>query len=471
MCDTTTSPDARSSAQLLGPAVEMLDADTATKQRQVFDAVEYGVVEVSLSDIVSGGTVDLYPEIAEKDCFSISLRRGALVLQARGYVGLIPINDAVAVDVHPRVPISSLARMIEIGDGSPVSLRGLIRRYGTTPEGSPSLLDAYAESLLGDIDTIAARGGHHQYVRERGDASFPKGGVPFGRSMERHLARGKRHEVTASWFRLSAVTGPNRCLNYAIWFRGQRYCIMKPRKGSRRILSGLNRAFHLFKGVELDKSRQFLSDPIVADPDRLPAQYVHYGDALRLAKAIINERGIAFMGRGGELKLASLLIRMEDLFEAYLRNHLRRGMARLDPAIRVLDGNKGGPDGGRRPLFSSGRDTPAQPDIVLSRKLPEGREETPLLVEVKYGVREFPSRENLNQAIAYGIAYDCPSVVIALPRSGGVAGLHRIGTVSRMTLYRYVFDLDAEHLEDEEAAFAEAVHRLVANAATSQPRC
>ena len=48
------------------------------------------------------GRLLLDPEIENGDYFSVSLRRGALTLRTGGYVGYIPINDRIIVNVRPR---------------------------------------------------------------------------------------------------------------------------------------------------------------------------------------------------------------------------------------------------------------------------------------------------------------------------------------------------------------------------------
>lgn len=121
----------------------------------------------------------------------------------------------------------------------------------------------------------------------------------------------------------------------------------------------------------MDTTRSFLSDPLVSDPQRLPAIRAYYERALRLASVIARGAGVAFGERGGEVELASLVVNLEDAFEAYLRFVLTSGLHDFLPVVQVLDGNDTESDGGGKRLFDtvSQEDldpkSDATPDIVL----------------------------------------------------------------------------------------------------------
>ena len=160
------------------------------------------------------------------------------------------------------------------------------------------------------------------------------------------------------------------------------------------------------------------------------------------------------------VEMPSLLIKMSDVFEAYLRNVLARAATAAGWDLRVLDGNKHAPAGAaKKNLLDSGVAHAATPDIVLTggtTRQPDHR----LLIEVKYKpAKPTVDRDDLNQTLAYGVSYRTPEVVVAQPRAGGsaVAGLRPLGTLAGMNVSLYVFDLDAADLEDEERRFVQAV--------------
>jgi hypothetical protein len=78
---------------------------------------------------------------------------------------------------------------------------------------------------------------------------------------------------------------------------------------------------------------------------------------------------------------------------------------------------------------------------------------------------DVPSRDDLNQTIAYAASYRCDRVIVAQPRShdsGPLSGLRILGTIGGLTVYQYVFDLAASDLPEEEIRFTNEVATLAA---------
>ncbi len=106
----------------------------------------------------------------------------------------------------------------------------------------------------------------------------------------------------------------------------------------------------------------FLSDPLVTGAQALPAPRGHYRPALDLAVSVITQRAIVLGEGGGPVQMASVVLNMDALFEAYVRRSLERSAELENWAVQVLDGNK---PFGRRYLFSDNTAHIAQPDVVL----------------------------------------------------------------------------------------------------------
>lgn len=431
-------------------------------ERQVFEVEEQGFLEVPLSKLSSAGRLDLYPEVLGSDYFRLSLRQGYLALQAGGYVGLIPINDRVAIDVRPRVPIGNLDRLLQVTAYRPAALPPelVTRPYGTRLPSLPSLLDALTSALINALMPVEQDGLYRTYHQVVENTSFPRGRLLATETIRRNVARGLAHRATVTWFSQIIDNAPNRCLKYAIYYLAGRYMHIRPRrKGMLKLISELNRLYHLFDGVALDEARGFLFDPTVAEPSRLPSSRAYYEDALRLAVTIIRDAGVTFDGRSDAILMSSLLIDMDNVFESYVRALLSDGLAALSPEIRVLDGNKTGTSGGRKSLFDPPdlEEVHAKPDVVIRRI--NGTETHPLLLEVKYKpVLGTPDADDVHQVVAYAVSYRAPMVVLVHPtRVGRPSGLRRLGTIDDITLYVYAFDLSSADLQSEEAAFVQRI--------------
>jgi hypothetical protein len=141
---------------------------------------------------------------------------------------------------------------------------------------------------------------------------------------------------------------------------------------------------------------------------------------------------------------------------------LRPGRARPAAGPRArLDGRLGPPGGGRKLLFDQAPSSAATPDIVV--RSAGSLSNYPALLEVKYKPAEGdPDRDAINQAITYAASYRCDHVAVIQPRASatGAAGLKTLGTLGDITFYQYIFDMDADNLTSEEAAFGKAVRAL-----------
>ena len=131
-----------------------------------------------------------------------------------------------------------------------------------------------------------------------------------------------------------------------------------------------------------------------------------------------------------------------------------------------MDGKVNPPEGARGKVFDSVVSVDASPDIVLKASDGDHAAVTPMIVEVNYkpARSKKPKREDLNQAITYGVGYKADQVIIAQPRSRDLlfrSGLSRLGTIGRVEVSRYVFDLGATDLEAEEDRWSGEIRRLL----------
>ena len=418
----------------------------------------YGPVEIPLEEVLeSSGRLRLNPDIENGDYFAVTLKSGSLTLRARGFVGYIPLNDDLVVYVRPRVPVSNLARLVTLSGEPPTALTSL-RSYAPAEEWSDSLLDIYTGTLIGHVETIFSSGLMREYTRREEVSSFPRGRILLQPTIQRQYPRGIHHAAHVAWFERDADIAVNRCLKYAIWMLARRYMQLPDKTREQRTLHrGLNGLFPAFGGVELDHSRQFMEDPMVQGRRKLPTLRAYYRDALSVAAAIIEQRSVLIDSPGGSVRLPSIVINMNYVFEAYVRNVLHIHAETNDWPVEVLNGN----EEGRKDLFNRKPSEAATPDIVL-----KAGDATPLVIEVKnVPVREFFSeRDAIAQSVTYALSYRAKRVVIVHPRRSRyqLAGLSLQGIVNDVEVHQYRFDLGAADLEVEDARFGEAIGGLVA---------
>ncbi len=431
--------------------------------RSVYAAKEHGKVAIPLEHLIIEGILHIYPEVTGKNYFSIHLKDNKLVFQAGAYIGLIPVNDRVAIDVRPRVPLRNIEKILSFTEQPFVSLRLHARQYETTLEQPKQLLDFMADDLMQALAVIEQKGLHREYVLENHDTSFPRGRIQVSNTMQRHHAKGMKHRVAASWFSSSGNIGTNQCLKYALWYLAEHYRRVRPRRGHRKIVGSLNRNYLSFNEIDLDRSRSFLGNPVVINPAWMPTNRAYYQQSIQIAKAIIRDRGITFDGRKDEILMASLLVNMEKAFEEYIRKVLQNGMAMISSEISVFDGNKRIPGGARKKLFDDVEMPEVTPDILCDRiDNSTDLAGLPIIIEIKYKpITELPERSDLNQAITYGVSYRAHHVVIVHPRvQASHAGLNFLGRLGGMLIYGYAFDLSPKDLYKEEIAFVNDIYEL-----------
>lgn len=427
-----------------------------TKHPIVYRAREYDPVEVPLSDLLNPkGRLRLNPDVESKGYFTIQLTKGVVRLQARGYVGLIPLNDRVVIDVRPRVPVGNLGHLLRVSGYVPSSL-GAERPYATDSTWNESLLDLLAGWLVARVDVIASEGLLRLYEQREETTSFPRGRVLADVTLTRLRSRGIRHQAVSSWFARTADNPANRCLKYAIWFIAGRLAFLGSRTASRRLLlQRLGALYELFSSVPLEHSLSFLSDPLVTGARATPSLRHYYRPALDLAVAIVRRYAVDVEMTHRGVNLPSMVLDMDSIFEAYLRNILQAEAEQARGGVDILDGNAAG----RKPLFDDPPSVNATPDIVF--RAAERR--WPLVIEVKnVPVNGNSSREAIEQAVTYAATYRCNRVVLAHPRARDQdgAGLRLQGRIGDLAVYQYVFDLEAADLLAEESNFANSMFHL-----------
>lgn len=443
------------SAEAVAPSRLPEPWDGASR-RLIATVREHEPIEVPVRELLdAAGQLNLSKDAHGEDYFAVFLKKGRVQLQARGWVGVIPITEHVAVRVVPRVPVGNLLRMLRIAAYAPRQL-SFMREYATEEQWVNSLLDFYAAALLRHIEEVGSNGLLTRYERQEENSAFPHGRILVGPTLARVRPRGIRHRAIVSYFDRTADNAPNRCLKYALWFLAQHYASEPERTGAaRRLRQRINGLYNLFEGVALDHRLGFLNDPEVAATRPLPTLRAYYRDALDVALAIIDRHAVQIEVAGGALKMPSLVLNMNDVFESYLRNSLRAYAMERGWATAVLDGN----GEGKKPLFDTQPSEPAKPDIVL--RAPDGAH--PAVVEIKnVPVQGLSQRDSINQALAYALSFRCKRVVLAHPRGFDqpFAGMRFIGRVGDIELHQYIADLDASDLTAAEHAFGMAVEGL-----------
>lgn len=434
----------------------------ALPQRRVLTCREWEELRIDSNELVVGRHLQIYDDISGSKYLRAKISGDSVVFSTTHYVGHIPLNDRLALDVIPRFSISNLTRLLRLADQSPIPLERYVRSYMASHEALPSIFDDLAAAFVAAVANVVNEGLLTIYRQTERDTAFPRGRVLITPTVRKHQAYGVRHKVRASWHERTPDNAVNRLLKYTIWLLAQRFAAAAPRKGIGKIRTQLERYYRAFSSVRLDRSRMFLQSRDVLDTTRIPAVRSYYAQAVELALLLVRDNSLDLASHRGTIRAPSLLVDLQAAFERYLRNCLSAQIARRQSVLVVLDGNQGEPVGARKTLFDEPESENATPDIVVrSSSTDRERGKVSALVEVKY--KEMPDRDDVNQAMGYALSYRCKRIIIAHARGrASLGGLHKIGTVGPTIFFRYAFDL-AANLENEEARFATAMMELAAH--------
>jgi len=391
-----------------------------------------------------------------KGYLDVRLARQELLVSAGNWVGLIPLNDRIAISVEPKIGGSKFARLLALAEGEATPLDIDVRGFAAADDTRPSIIDALARGLLRNLREIERRGLHKDYVAHLARTSFPKGRIDYGRTTAVATSRGITSQVVARWHERTSDTAPNRLLRYAVRIMAHHYRGL-PKRISRQFLPELNRADAMLGAVEIDYARSFQHSRLVQQPVSMPSSRAYYVPAIRLARALLRGAGVN-LPQSDDLVIEPLVFNMEVVFEGYIQRVLRRELAAADPGIRVLDGRHGG----GKWLFQEPPDR-ATPDVVVFG--PGADDVASCIGEVKY-IDRAVNRDERNQLIAYAMTYGSRVNFLIHPAFKDDAQVHRrhayrTSSIGAAEFHFYGIDLDAPDLGDEERLLGAAMMRAM----------
>lgn len=405
-------------------------------------------VRLSLEELVSSAGIDLFPEVESKGYFSVQFCGKELQLTAGSFIGLIPINSRITLDVRPKLPVSNLARVIELSQLPLRPLAGIERLYARDEDTPLSILEFLAWGLLASLKDIEIHGYFKLYVSRQQNTGHPRGRIDLRQTGLINVSRGIRHKVVTHRFDQTINSPYNQLLKHALLFLAERF--LRTPSRDPKLMSELNKALAGFESVSTKRSidlvRQVDSH---LRGQRIPLTRRYYERPLRIALTIVAGEGVSLVEHGEEVELSSYVVNFDDLFESYLRAVLRSRLG--SRGLRVLDGNR---DGSKR-LFDDAKEPQAHPDIVIEAKQTQRR----IVADAKY--KEKTDRGDLNQAITYAVSYRATDAILihqCLP--GKPIGRQRLGSINGMTLHSYGFDLASPDLDREEQALADSMAAL-----------
>jgi 5-methylcytosine-specific restriction enzyme subunit McrC len=417
---------------------------------EIVRAREHEVVELPAEKFFSNGSLQIFDDVQKRGFLQVRASGNKLVFQAGGFVGLIPVNDRITFEIVPRTPIANLDRLLRIANAGHQVIHRLTRSYSSTEE-DLSLVDVLADDLVACVREIEVEGRVKTYEGSRNFGIPRSGRLLVGESLRLRAVKAGSQSVVSLRFNRTA----NNACNAAIKLGIERIAELVKAKGSdrKKRLLRLNSAWQLF--ADADSAFFNARSPNSLETQLSGLSSKPYKNALAIAISLLNQRSPSARSIGGTLSLSSLVFDLSAAFESYVRRVLER-----TPEITVLDGNLAPPIGAKKSLFvESGRSqakVSATPDAVLVR---DGKYWC--AVDMKYKIySSAPSREDLNQVLVYGLAFNVDLCLLIYPASPTLMGLVRVGRVDTKDVYCFGIDLHASDPASEEAKLRLAIATL-----------
>lgn len=424
---------------------------------KIYPAEERSEINVDIKDVVKeGGKLDISPNV--KNFFSIDYKpkRDRLTLFAGKYIGLIPINNSLAVDIKPRFSISNLTRIVSIAEDSFNALGFFSREYKESGVSEPVVFAFMVESLCNELRALYEEGVLKEYVYRQEASHKIRGRININHSVKKLWSYGHFNKAIVQYYEQTADNSFNQLVKYTL-----EYCLCElssifPEKKALR--NELSFYYSLFESV--DSGRMLSSYHVMVSAiqnEKISELRHYYKNICEICRLIVEGKGVSFNDTGSDLQLSSFTLDMESTFEKYLLNSLRKNKDLLSLSISVLDGN----NEGRKKLYNqpSYAKGDAKPDMIIQiDNIPVA------IADAKYKNKSKDS--DRYQVISHALSYNCKVAVLVLPKDKDYKGeqlvkLGDIGVGYIIEVYEYYFDLSSGELELEEKLFSEALGLLV----------
>lgn len=423
----------------------------AALARKVFPCREFEPVEMPLDHLISDGQLRLYPE-AEK-YFDLDYRAGRLVVAPKSFIGLIPINDQVAIHVLPRFPIDNIFYLLRRSSAALRFIDGHIRSYGLRNEENDDPIEILASQFCTVAQKLFRLGLLRHYVASRDPLPF-SGTLDVTDTVISFRSKGISYRHSWQADELTEDIAENALIKSAL-IRVVDYLAVKSDATTKKHLGILRSLLPEFDGVRPIDSGVVLNEGHIAKLiGRLPMSHKEYSSIIWLSYLIHARRGLSIEAIG-KVSFDTFVVNLADVFEDYLRVIITEHFMRLGSRYSVKDGNKN-----QVPLFANSDQYKVKPDIYVA----DGKQSLAVL-DAKYKPSIKPA--DRYEVIAFCEALQVKRALILSPVVGSDC-LNQLGrTPGGIEFWNAKINLSANKMADEERRFLNVVEKLVIEGSVS----
>lgn len=416
---------------------------------KVVQATERGSVDIDISDIFDGsGSLRFLDSVQNRGLIEVRQGKKRVHLKIGGIVGYLPVTNNLILDIKPKFSISNLARLVAISEKSINRPADIDRFYKTDDSGffPEAILRSFAHYLSEVLET----GLQKKYSRKTMSGT-PRPKINFGKSQQKHWARGNQLSAIMEVFEFTGDIDANRLIKSALL---KSLGLIRGYDNFLREKQVFVSALNSFKNVPEFHSPIFSTNAteLINTVSTFRKGYVK---VIPIAIELLKRSSVVFEHSHTGVILQSYLLELDIIFEQYIRNFLVQQIDVVEGKGLVKDGNKS--KWSRKLLYDSNR-FEVRPDLVFCT-----RQAAPCLIgDTKYKIK--PSEEDRYQIISHALAYNVNSALLIYPvQRQAKRGLHRLGNIGtearHIEINEYYFDLSG-NLEAEERKLADCISEL-----------
>lgn len=416
---------------------------------------EWQEINLPITELIQDeGQLDIWPTVKNYFKVEYKSKNDRLTLIAGQFIGLIPINERIAVEIKPKFSIANLTRLVTIAEDRFNTLSFFSRRYRESGERGTTVFEFIVECLANELQALHDEGILKTYQLTSVQAGQIKGKIRIGESINQLWAKGHFHRASIDYHTFTSDNPFNRLIKYTLYFSINELARIQSKQGDLR--ERLIAFYEMMTAVPLDHSLGYIDYIHEAlRQDKIATLRRYYVDICEICRLIVAQRGVNFERFGDDITLNSFTINLATTFEAYIRNVLRNNRHHLPKNCIILDGNKEG----KKRFYNQPTGGFAKPDIVLKR---DGTYQ--MVIDVKY--KRKVTEQDRYQIISHALCYGAKIGVLILPSDRSeLVRLGSVGTDYEVTLYLYYIDLENCDLIGEERKFVDEIGTLLLESA------
>lgn len=416
-----------------------------TKNREVHVCKEFEPFELPMDILLHNGKIDIYAAAAKY--FDLDYRGGKLVIAPKSFVGLIPVNDRVAIHVIPRFRINNLFYLINRSSTTLRFIEGYHRSYLLFSNVSSDPLETLADKFSSAAAEVVKAGILRKYCSSDNPPPF-SGSLDISLTVTLYRSQGIRDKHAWATDELTENIIENAIIKYAakkvlgvLSSKPQTKAILPNILALRRLLAEL-------ESVSLEESRLSLDEFFISHLIRnLPIHNSSYASLIWLSYLIIMRKGLTIES-GGQISFDTFVVSMADIFEAYTRTIIQDHFHKTHTYL-VRDGNKH-----QANLFVDNSNYKVKPDIYILKN------KTPIAVlDAKYKPDIKPA--DRYEIIAFCEALHVKLAVVISPAINAERILFLGRTPSGIEFWQVTIDLSSDDILNEECLFISNIESLV----------